>query len=129
MDSIKKIREAAHAGNEANLAEATKQLTDSSSYILQKYTPKEIPNHKASEKEEMRKEEIHRLLERLRSATVSVRNAAKLVFSNPRNHGFVAQLDKESNEIAKMILILSEASDDEYLAFYFFFFFNVVLSY
>jgi hypothetical protein len=117
LGSIKRIKEAAHEGNEANLGAATKQLGESSVLILSKYTPKidyAINNSAESnntqngerDKESERAAQILLLLERLRLAIASVINSAKLLFGNPQNNSFVSQYDKEASEVAKTVSFL-----------------------
>jgi len=48
---------------------------------------------------------------------MSVSNTAKLVFGNPQHNGHIAQFERETNEVAKIIIALAELTDDEYLPF------------
>lgn len=140
--TVKKLREVAHAGNEAGVAEYTLYLESTVAKLVGK--AKKIEKEEESgEREETKEKHTKRAeaLERLRLASMSIISSARLIFTNPQNNAFVAQFDKDASLVSKAVSFLflfiyftllyfillflrftkvyalGELNDDEYLPF------------
>lgn len=123
--TVKKLREVAHASNEAGVAEFTHYLETTISKLLEKAHKLEKEEEEEGEEEKRERKEEKKgtrrveALERLRLASMSIISAARLIFNNPLNYSFVAQFDKDAAEVSKAV--------SSFIHFFFFFCFYTII--